>query len=803
MYKITQELLQLELIRPYYSPYAAPVLLVAKHDGTWRMVVDYKKSNNITIKDNHPLPNMEQTVQTLGGGYQFFSKFDMKSGFWQIPIEEEDQHKTAFIIPEGLYEWNVLAQGLKNSPPSFQRVMADILSPCCQFALVYIDDIVVYSRSFEEHLKHIHQVLSILSQHNFQLNPSKCNIFRQQMDYLSHTISEQSVKPNNEKIQAIINLREPFTLAEANKFLGAISWCRKFIPRFTSVAAPIRKITNLTKANRNKFSWREPQKEAYLQLKQLLITSPLFLDYPDEDHPVILTIDASKVGIGRTLQQHINGEIKNLYYHSQMVSSSQRTYDPIELEALAIWMCFQRMRPYLLGRSIIIYTDHCLLCRHNSLADYLSRHPIPREEAIFAEDYGIVQRNKAEPTVRGYVPDEIPPIVGAIVTRSKTKQVQSERNQNSTTTPTDRNKTTLLPIDEEIDQMKEDLSQIITNNSLDIEQLKIEQGTDSTIHQKIAELMIIREGCTTKKKLIYLPSSMINHLLQVYHDDPLNGHFGVQRTYLKIKNRYWWSNMKQSIIQYIQSCLPCQQYNISRKKKPGRLQPIPPSEGSFQLIGMDYCGPFKQTPRGNQYVLCLTDYCTRWVVAVAVPACSAKTTAEALFNAFISKYGVPAVIRSNQGTNFHNQLMNAISKLIGYDHTYSTTYHPQSNGMIERFNATFYLHTIQGHIQPLNIHHFNYYMAENQDYLLMEKKSSLTFRKPSDYYEQLKKSMTLIHGYARENIFQRQQQYKAQYDKLRPDPRYAINDRILIRRHELQNKLEPKFSITPQNIIRA
>ncbi|CAF3874280.1 unnamed protein product, partial [Rotaria magnacalcarata] len=438
MYKITQELLQLELIRPYYSPYAAPVLLVAKHDGTWRMVVDYKKSNNITIKDNHPLPNMEQTVQTLGGGYQFFSKFDMKSGFWQIPIEEEDQHKTAFIIPEGLYEWNVLAQG-----------------------------------------------------------------------------------------------------------------------------------------------------------------------------------------------------------------------------------------------------------RHNSLADYLSRHPIPREEAIFAEDYGIVQRNKAEPTVRGYVPDEIPPIVGAIVTRSKTKQVQSERNQNSTTTPTDRNKTTLLPIDEEIDQMKEDLSQIITNNSLDIEQLKIEQGTDSTIHQKIAELMIIREGCTTKKKLIYLPSSMINHLLQVYHDDPLNGHFGVQRTYLKIKNRYWWSNMKQSIIQYIQSCLPCQQYNISRKKKPGRLQPIPPSEGSFQLIGMDYCGPFKQTPRGNQYVLCLTDYCTRWVVAVAVPACSAKTTAEALFNAFISKYGVPAVIRSNQGTNFHNQLMNAISKLIGYDHTYSTTYHPQSNGMIERFNATF------------------------------------------------------------------------------------------------------------------
>ncbi|CAF5169031.1 unnamed protein product, partial [Rotaria magnacalcarata] len=338
MYKITQELLQCELIRPSYSPYAAPALLVAKHDGTWRMVVDYKKLNNITIKDNHPLPNMEQTIQVLGNGYQFFSKFDMKSGFWQIPIEEEDRHKTAFITPEGLYECNVLAQGLKNSPPSFQRVMADILSPYRQFALVYIDDIMVYSRSFEEHLKHIHQVLSILSQHNFQLNPSKCSIFRQQIDYLSHTISEQGVKPNNEKIQAIIKLREPTTLAEANKFLGAISWYRKFIPRFASVAAPIHKITNLTKANRNKFSRGEPQQAAFLQLKQLLITSPLFLDYSDEGHPVILTTYASKVGVGGTLQQHINGEIKNLYYHSQMTSSSQRRYDPIELEALAIWM---------------------------------------------------------------------------------------------------------------------------------------------------------------------------------------------------------------------------------------------------------------------------------------------------------------------------------------------------------------------------------------------------------------------------------------------------------------------------------
>ncbi|CAF1223373.1 unnamed protein product [Rotaria sordida] len=255
MYKIIKELLYFGLIRPSDSPYAAPALLVAKQDGTWRMVVNYKKLNNITIKDNHPLPNMKQAIQLLGGDFKFFSKLDMKSGFWQIPIKEKDKFKTAFITPDDLFEWNVLAQGLKNSPPSFQRVMADILSTCRQFSLVYIDDIVVYSRSFEEYLNHLTQVLFALSKHNFQLNPVKYSIFHQQIDYLSHTISEHGVKPNNEKIQAIIKLCQPTKLAEANKFLGALSWYRKFIPKFVTIAAPIHAVTNLTKTNRHKFKW--------------------------------------------------------------------------------------------------------------------------------------------------------------------------------------------------------------------------------------------------------------------------------------------------------------------------------------------------------------------------------------------------------------------------------------------------------------------------------------------------------------------------------------------------------------------
>jgi hypothetical protein len=408
---------------------------------------------------------MEQTIRRLGDGYKFFSKLDMKSGFWQLPIKEEDKHKTAFITTGGLYEWNVLVQGLKNSPPSFQRVMADILAPCRNFSLVYIDDIIVFSRSFHEHVDHVQQLLSVLSKYNFQLNPPKCKLFHQQIDYLSHIISEEGFQPNHEKIKAIMSMREPSTLVEANKFLGGLSWYRKFIPRFASIAAPIHKVTNLTKENRKNFRWGESQREAFLQLKQLLATSPLFLDYPNDDYPVILTTDASKIGIGGTLQQNIDGEIKNLYYHSQMTSSTQRRYDPIELEALAIWMCFQRMRLYLIGRSIIIYTDHCPLCnimnstvknrrvdrisillqefniekiihvkgQHNCLADYLSRHQIPAGEEILDEDYGIAIQGKREQPAEGCVPDEIPPLIGAVIIRSKAKELKFREDQAMTT----------------------------------------------------------------------------------------------------------------------------------------------------------------------------------------------------------------------------------------------------------------------------------------------------------------------------------------------------------------------------------
>ncbi|CAF3892110.1 unnamed protein product [Rotaria sordida] len=321
------------------------------------------------------------------------------------------------------------------------------------------------------------------------------------------------------------------------------------------------------------------QSQAFSQLKQLLITSPLFLHFPDDNYPVILTTDASEIGIGDTLQQNINGEINNLYYHSQVTSSTQRRYDLIELEALGIWLCFQRMRSYLLGQ-------------HNCLADYLSHHPIQNDEEIFDEDY----------------------VIGAVVTRSKMKQIKQQQNENDKITSPTVNDISSSSSKDKIEHSNKSPSHLISSNNFDITQIKLEQSKDSNIQKKIKEVM------QDPTKHPYVVTDDLLYRLVLIN---------------VASNKKKKPNMKQSIIQHIQSCLPCQQHNISHTKKAGRLNPFPTPEGSFQLIGIDYCGPFKPTPRGNQYVLCITDYFTRWMTAIALPDCSAQTTTQTLFNNYI------------------------------------------------------------------------------------------------------------------------------------------------------------------------
>ena len=317
----------------------------------------------------------------------------------------------------------------KNSPPTFQKVMTNTLASCRQFALVYLDDIIVFSRTYDDYISHLTQVFIALSNRNFVLNPPKCTILASQINYLGHTISEKIISPLKEKIQAILDIKEPRLLSQANKFLGALSWYRKFFPNFATTAAPIHAVTNLTKNNRHKFQWKFAQSQSFKQLKQMLTSVPLFLHYPMKDKPLILTTNASGIGIGGVLQQGVDGHLHNLYYHSQLLTLCERKYSTIEKEALVIYKCFVRMRSLLLGRQITIMTDHCPMChimtktvnnaivdritmliqeynidkvvhingRRNCLPDCLSRYPPEQKDELFDIEYRLNSKRKPTP----------------------------------------------------------------------------------------------------------------------------------------------------------------------------------------------------------------------------------------------------------------------------------------------------------------------------------------------------------------------------------------------------------------------
>ena len=880
LYTIIQEFLSAGLISESNSPYAAPAMLVKKSDGSHRLVVDYKKLNLITIKDCSPLPNMEDVLRKLGHGYQFFSKLDLKSGFYQIPIHAQDKQKTAFITPFGLYHFNVLPMGLKNSPPTFQKVMTDALKPCRAFSLVYLDDIVIFSSSFDEHITHLEQVFHALQAKHIVLNPPKCVLAKPEINYLGHTVAEHLIKPNNEKIQAILDIPEPRTLAQANKFLGAISWYRKFLPHSATVAAPLHTITNLPKSLRSKFKWTSIHSEAFQQLKHLLTTGPLFLHFPVAQYPLILSTDASNVAIGGVLQQDINGDLRNLYYHSQLMSPCQRRYSTIEKEALAILKCFERMRPYIIGRDIILMTDHCPLCnimqktvknnrvdristliqefnitqvlhikgRTNCLPDFLSRYPGEPEDDLWDGDYGLENKvsnpsltvDPKSPLYSIHSSQMLPDPIATMQLRSRSKPIRTTPSQPHTASSDVSRSTSVEPL---ISPEPQSPYRNRTFNYFDPTQIELEQSNDIHIQQTIQHLKtnpthssfvmknrilhkLIPLFARSKKKstVIYLPSSLVRPLLLALHNDPLIGsHFSTERMLHKIRSHFWWPNMKSSIDTHVRSCLSCAQHNFTRHKPHGHLSPIPPPPGPFELIGMDYCGPFQMTPRENRYVLVITDYYSRYVTAVPLPNCTAEITALTLYNEFFCKFGVPTTILSDQGSHFLNHLMRNLQQLIGYNHIYSTTYHPQTNGVVERFNATFVPqlaklqdinHNNWDEFLPAVVFAYNTGIHRTTHYSPYElifgrcarlpiqpPATQFSFPRPNDYFEQLKKTLKLYCQFARANVIRHQQQSKSRYDLNRSNSSHPIGAKVLVKIHGIQGKLHPKFSPIPHTII--
>ena len=361
IHRQVQSLLDAGQIECSTSPWASPILLVPKKDGGWRMCVDYRKVNAVTKKVSYPIPRTEDTFDYLLQA-RWFSKVDAASGFWQVPMETSSKEKTAMITPDGLFQWKVMPFGLCNAPATFQRLMDVVLSGLkWKECLVYLDDVLIFSKDWDEHLLHLNHVFDKLEKANISLKLSKCEFAKNEIQFLGHIVKDQKLVPDERNVEAVLNFPTPKDLTGVRAFLGLVGHYRRFIPKFADKSEALRKLLKKGKA----FVWEKDQDDSFTELKKIITEKPV-LGLPDFSMPFKLSTDASNIGISAVLSQ-IDEAGKELYvigYRSRALRGAEENYSTIEKEMLAIIYGLQKFDYYLMGTSLPfeIVTDHQPLC---------------------------------------------------------------------------------------------------------------------------------------------------------------------------------------------------------------------------------------------------------------------------------------------------------------------------------------------------------------------------------------------------------------------------------------------------------
>lgn len=351
--KQVEDMLSRGIITPSSSPWSSPVVLVDKKDGTKRFCVDYRELNKHTIKDSFPLPRIDESIDYLAGA-KYFCTLDLAAGYWQVPLDDEAKQKSAFVVPGGLFEFQVMPFGLCNAPSTFQRLMETVLAGLqWKIALIYLDDVIVFGSSVEEVVDRLQVIFTRLREAKLKLKPKKCHLFQREVLYLGHIVSERGVSTDPAKVEVVATWPTPTNVTEVRSFLGLASYYRRFIYKFSDVARPL---TALTKKE-NPFIWTDKCETAFQTLKEKLTTAPI-LAYPRMGVGFILDTDASQFAIGAVLAQKNEGKEEVTAYGSKTLSPAEQNYCVTRRELLAVVYFLKYFRPYLYGQDVTVRTDH-------------------------------------------------------------------------------------------------------------------------------------------------------------------------------------------------------------------------------------------------------------------------------------------------------------------------------------------------------------------------------------------------------------------------------------------------------------
>lgn len=652
------------VIRPSTSPWSSPVVMVRKPDGSWRFCIDYRKLNAITHRDAYPLPRIDSTLDSLHGA-TYFTTLDLTSGYWQVAVAEEDREKTAFSTPRGHFEFNVMPFGLTNAPATFQRLMECVLAGLSgEECLTYLDDVIVFSKTFEEHLERLARVFSALQKAHLKLKLSKCHFAQREVKYLGHIVSAEGIAPDHSKIEAVSSYPPPQNPKELKQFLGLSNYYRRFIPNYANIAEPLNKLLRKDQ-HKVKFQWDANCQGVFDQLKHKLTEAPI-LSYPDFTLPFILQTDASDNAIGGILSQSHDGCETVICYWSRQLSKAERNYSTVEREALAAVSAIKEFYPYLYGFSFTLVTDHNPLTSLKGLKDVggrLARWLMYLQQFNFQVRYRSGRTHTNADALSRRPPTE--PII-SVVQHELGKDLGDLRSA----------------------QLADpDLAPIIT--ALSSHSALPSNIAPSLKHVYLCDGLLCRNfrqssSSTTRIQFI-LPASLKKKVLEQLHDH--SGHLGIRKTTENIKQRFYWPGYESDIEMYVKECRQCQQRNPQQPRQHAPLGTITASY-PFEKVSWDIMGPLPTTSAGNKYILVVTDIFSKWTEAFAIHSTDSATLATILFDEVICRYGVPTVLHSDQGANLTSKLVASLCHHLGIAQTRTTAYHPQGNGQVERFNRT-------------------------------------------------------------------------------------------------------------------
>ena len=708
--QVLNQMLGLNVIEPAGSPcpYSARLVFAKKPDGSIRPCVDYRPINAVTIADIYPLPRIDTILDRLGG-MKYASTIDLSKGFWQIDMAEDDKQKTAFATHRGLFQFRVMPFGLRNAPATFQRLMDTTLSGLTWlFCMVYLDDIIVWSRSFDEHVVHLRAVFRRLAEAGLKVSPKKVHLGYPELALLGHVINQYGVKPNPAKIEAILAWEPPADRKGLESFLGLTNYYSRLIDNYAALAAPL---TDLRSKEVPYDLLSNPARLAAFQsLKNALCSDSVMIFHPDYNEPFRIECDASNQALGAALLQLRDGLWRPVGYASRKCRESELKYPPMKLECASMHFGLSQFRHYVLGaKDVQVVTDQGAL------------------PWLYAQREAHAPRNLPK-MLEGWI-NNFSEYEFSISHRAGVKQVLSDALSRLLAARdfsfSARNQVPVLG-DSPDDAAEDSLPKNVFLASPDINVFEIFSSSELAAAQKadtglqfwfdyvtkgvvvprraghrrelfqyhknrmsIVDNVLVRRLSEEGEELVVqkvVPSDLRPRVLHYFHCSLTAGHLGADRMEAAMLRSVWWPEMRDDIRRFTDAC-ECKHVSSQGRQRPERQHPLGEMDtgpsGPNACLCVDYCGPFPERD-GFTWIMVVSCRDTKFVRAFATKSQTAAETAYVLLHGWVLNYGLPNTFLSDQGPSFDNALIKHLAKLLGFSKIFSSPHHQESDGQAER-----------------------------------------------------------------------------------------------------------------------